>query len=192
MPIDHFFRSLADDLESRAVGVILSGGGSDGTLGLEAIKAAGGIVFAQTEDSAKHPSMPHSAIASGYVDIVMPPEGIAREIARINNHPYVTAPSAAVPDEAPKKNDEQLSRLFALLRERTGVDFTHYRQSTIGRRIQRQMALNEVSDISELVRLIKDKPDKLNSLFQDFLIRVTSFFAIRECSRHCRNRSSRS
>jgi len=176
MPIDHFFRSLAADLESRAVGVILSGGGSDGTLGLEAIKAAGGIVFAQTESTARHASMPHSAISSGCVDIILPPDGIARELARINVHPYVTAPPGAESDEALKKNNEHLVRLYALLRERTGVDFTHYKQSTIRRRIHRQMALNEVSDIGELVRLVKEKPDKLDRLFQDFLIRVTSFF----------------
>ena len=89
LPIDYFLRSLAEDRRGRAVGVILSGTASDGTQGLKAIKAEGGITFAQDEQSAKYDGMPHSAVMSGFVDCVLPPEGIARELARLSRHPYV-------------------------------------------------------------------------------------------------------
>lgn len=177
MPIDHFLRSLAEDLGNRAVGVILSGGGTDGTLGLESIKAAGGITFAQTDGSARHVSMPRSAVASGSVDFTLTPEGIARELARIGRHPYITSPNLPQEIETTvSRSDENLSRLFALLRQRSGVDFTHYKRKTIVRRIQRQMALNEISDLGDFVRMIADSPEKTAVLFQDLLIRVTRFF----------------
>ena len=177
MPIDHFFRSLADDLASRAAGVVLSGRGSDGTLGLEAIKAAGGITFAQEEQTARQSSMPRSAIASGCIDVVLPVEGIALELARLGSHPYLASTPALGTDEAPpEKNEDDLTRLFALVRAQTGLDFTHYKRSTIQRRLQRRMALRGISDFGELLRRVQEEPTEAAALFQDFLIRVTSFF----------------
>src|SRR5688572_13771491 len=125
--IDQFFRSLAEDCGHKAIGVVLSGGASDGTLGLEAIKAEGGITFAQDE-SAQHDSMPRSAIASGCVDFVLSPEQIAQEIARIARHPYV-APKQE--DLSAKHGDH--ARIAQILQRGTGVDFTHYKLNTLHR-----------------------------------------------------------
>ena len=136
MPIDHFMRSLAEEQGTRAVGVILSGFGSDGTLGLAEVQAQGGVTFAQDESSAKHDGMPRSAIAAGYVDYVLPPKDIARELARIARHPYVGRPATTSTESIPSDGGA-LSTIFQLLRRNTGLDFSHYRQTTILRRIQR-------------------------------------------------------
>src|SRR5262249_7706744 len=135
MPVDHLFRSLADIQRSRAIGVILSGGGTDGTLGFQAIKSEGGITFAQDEKTAKHDSMPRSAIADGHVDYVLPPERIAGELLRISRHPYANGELVAQPE----LEQTDLSHIMALLRARTDVDFSNYKRSTIRRRIQRRM-----------------------------------------------------
>lgn len=127
-------------LQNRAIGVLLSGSGTDGTAGLAEIQAHGGVTFAQDEESAKYDSMPRSAIASGCVDYVLPPKAIARELARIARHPYLARSSA--PEIAPSENTG-LSLIFQLLRKSTGVDFTHYRQTTILRRIQRRMVVTK-------------------------------------------------
>ncbi len=146
MPIDDFFQSLAQDRQNNAIGVILSGMASDGTLGLQAIKAAGGITFAQSEDSAEYSGMPHSAIATGQVDFVLPPENIASELARIARHPYLRQELLAVSQEALEEGDKNISvnKIFLLLRTRTGIDFTHYKQNTIQRRIRRRMVLHQL------------------------------------------------
>ncbi len=132
MPIDHFLRSLAKNGGHRAIGVILSGAASDGTLGMKAIKAEGGITFAQDERSAKYDGMPRSAIAAGCVDFVLPPEGIARELTRIGRHPdlgAIPAAAATVPDEY----DGELHSIFLLLRSVTGTDFTYYKYTSFKR-----------------------------------------------------------
>src|SRR5436309_16104807 len=118
--IDYFFRSLADDQGHKAIGVVLSGTATDGTLGLEEIEAAGGITFAQNE-TAQHDSMPRSAIAAGCVDFVLPPDEIAREIARIAGHPYV----AAVADTEDRAGDLNRKKILELLREASKVDVSH-------------------------------------------------------------------
>src|SRR6058998_1922229 len=110
MPIDHFLRSLAEDLGSRAIGVILSGTASDGALGLKAIKAEGGITFAEAPQSAKFDSMPRSAVASGAVDFVLPPKAIAQELTRIGRHPYLGEIGAAAPSEPPADGLEALAQ----------------------------------------------------------------------------------
>src|SRR2546426_11694717 len=133
MPIDHFLRSLAEDLKSRAIGVILSGSASDGALGLKAIKAEGGITFAKTPQSAKFDGMPRSAMASGAVDFVLPPKAIAQELIRIGRHPYLRETSAAPSPEALTDSSEALAQIFRMLREKSGLDFTLYRQTTIRR-----------------------------------------------------------
>ncbi len=140
MPIDVFFRSLAEAEGSNAIGVILSGTASDGTLGLQAIKAEGGITFSQDEKSAKYDGMPRSAIATGCVEFVLPPRGIADELVRLCRHPYVALAHAeeAAPPEADFKE------IFAILRAATGVDFSAYKYATIRRRILRRMALVHV------------------------------------------------
>ena len=119
LPIDHFLKSLAAERQAGAIGVILSGTGSDGTLGIEEIKAAGGITFAQDEQSAKHPSMPQSAVRSGCVDLVLSPEEIARELGRIGQHPYVipseteSAPPSAPEEHKPADDDDDFEKILS-------------------------------------------------------------------------------
>ena len=134
-PIDMFFTALAESHGCQAIGVVLSGTASDGTLGLQAIKAAGGITFAQ-DASASHRGMPSSAIESGCVDFILPPEEIAAELARFARHSYV-----ALPAEDLAMRTDKLDRVLAIMRRDLGVDFTQYKPNTLYRRIRRRMAL---------------------------------------------------
>src|SRR5215472_5115835 len=172
--IDTFLRSLAIDQGPNSVGVILSGTASDGTVGLAAIKGEGGITFAQ-DSSAKYDGMPASAIAAGCVDLVLPPEGIAKELVRMAQHPYVLG--ATLPLEVDGTGRAgQLNQIFSLLRRATRVDFSEYKPPTIGRRVARRMALHKIEQLSEYVRLLQRDRQELNALYQDLLINVTSFF----------------
>lgn len=138
LPIDDFLTSLAQDRKNHAIGIILSGTASDGTLGIQAIKTAGGITFAQTEDSAEYDGMPHSAIAGGHVDFILPPKEIARKLTQIAHHPYLKQQLVNLAEDMPAKETD-LSKIFVLLRARTGIDFTYYKHPTILRRIKRRM-----------------------------------------------------
>lgn len=176
LSVDFFFRSLAADQKSRAIGVILSGTASDGTEGLRAIKAEGGLTFAQDEKSAKYDGMPHSAIAAGVVDFVLPPEGIARELARLGREAYIALPAAAKAGDALPEGDEDLNKVFILLRSATGVDFSFYKPTTLKRRIARRMMLHKIEPLATYVRFLKQTPNEVDALYQDLLINVTSFF----------------
>ncbi|MBZ5631672.1 MAG: PAS domain S-box protein [Acidobacteriia bacterium] len=176
MPVDSFFHSLAENEGSRAIGVILSGVASDGTLGLAAIKAAGGITFAQDSRSAKYDGMPRSAIAAGCVDFILPPEGIAREIRRISLHPYLGTPDHAAPGGGRGQRSEDLLKIFALLRNATDVDFTNYKRSTINRRIARRMVLHKISSLRQYLKHLHENRTEIMALCEDLLIHVTSFF----------------
>ena len=176
MPIDFFFRSLAADMKSRAIGVVLSGTASDGTEGLRVIKGEGGLTFSQDEKSAKYDGMPRSAIAAGVVDFVLPPQDIARELARLGREPYVALPPAAKSADILPESGEELSKVFILLRSATGVDFSFYKPTTLKRRIARRMALHRVSALKDYVRLLKQTPSEVETLYQDLLINVTNFF----------------
>ncbi len=176
--IDHFFESLAEEHGSRAIGIVLSGTGSDGTAGLRAIKAAGGLTFAQNEESAKFDAMPRSAIRAGFVDLVLPPRDIAREIERIANHPYIRRPLSD-PEEIEKaayRQADDLGRIFLSLKKQMGVDFSAYKESTLIRRIQRRMALHRIEKISQYARFLRDNKKEIEALFDDLLINVTRFF----------------
>jgi two-component system CheB/CheR fusion protein len=175
MSIDHFMRSLASEEGSGAIGVILSGSGSDGTLGVGEIQAQGGVTFAQEPGSAKYDSMPRNAIAAGGVDYVLPPKGIARELARIARHPYA-AGRTVDGEEFSDGNHAGLHKIFQLLRRNTGVDFTHYRKTTILRRIQRRMMMHRIDQLDEYVKHVHLHPGEIKALYQDMLINVTSFF----------------
>jgi two-component system, chemotaxis family, CheB/CheR fusion protein len=173
--IDTFLRSLALAHGSDAIGVILSGTASDGTLGLAAIKGEAGITFAQEPTSAKYDGMPVSAIASGCVDFVMPPEGIAREIARIRRHPYIADGHKHEPTQL-GGDEGDLDLIFRLLRRKTRVDFSGYKSPTIARRIQRRMALQKIEKLNDYAAFLQRNPQELNALYHDLLINVTSFF----------------
>ncbi len=178
LPIDHFFESLAETQGFRAIGVILSGTGSDGTAGLRAIKAKGGVTFAQQPESAKFDGMPRSAIAAGCVDLVMPPERIAGELARISRNPLhplaVTLPIAEVPTI--RAHEEDWARLFRLLRTAHDVDFTCYKKPTIKRRLARRMAATKTRSLGEYLKILEGSRKELDELFREFLLLVTSFF----------------
>jgi len=171
MPIDHLFRSLATIQKNRAIGVILSGGGNDGTLGFQAIKAEGGITFAQEESSAKHSSMPHSAIVDGCVDYVLAPKEISEQLLRLVDHPYAKESGTG---QVPV--GESIREILGLLRAATHVDFSHYKEMTVQRRIFRRMALQGLDKPEEYARRLRQDHAELQKLFQDFLIRVTQFF----------------
>jgi two-component system CheB/CheR fusion protein len=176
MPIDFFMRSLAEDMKSRAIGVILSGTASDGALGMSAIKAEGGITFAQDERSARYDGMPRAAIAAGCVDFVLTPEGIGRELARIARHPYLVEAEAGLAAElAPTRGDE-LSKIFHLLRASTGVDFGYYKPSTVKRRITRRMILHKIEGLSDYLTYLQSHAKEVTALYNDILITVTGFF----------------
>ena len=178
-PIDYFLRTLAEDQGDRAIGVILSGTASDGTLGLEAIKADGGIAFAEDPESAKYDSMPRSAIASGHVDFVLTPEGIAKELARISRHPYVTPEAGtATPVEEETKHTSKngFRKIMWLLRTAKGVDFTNYKANTLYRRVERRTVLNRMESMEDYSEILGKNAAELEALYQDILINVTSFF----------------
>ena len=179
--VDTFFNSLAEERGSKAIAVVLSGGDGDGTQGLEAIKAAGGITFAQSEDSAQVTNMPNTAIATGQVDFVLPPEAIATELANISRHPYVSTPAATLTAANLATEDlseltDALTTIFSLLQTAFGVDFTHYKRTMIQRRIFRRMALYHLEQLSDYVRYLHESLPEVQALYQEILIHVTSFF----------------
>jgi two-component system, chemotaxis family, CheB/CheR fusion protein len=177
LPIDAFLQSLAAEQGQRSAAVILSGAASDGALGLTAVKAAGGLTFAQDPLSAEYPSMPTKAIATGVVDFVMPPAAIAAELASMAGHAYlagsrrISAATAGEPVEG-----EALGQIFALLRKALGVDFSAYKLPTIRRRVARRMLLHRIDDLSDYVRHLQGHPAELAALYHDILIMVTEFF----------------
>jgi two-component system CheB/CheR fusion protein len=175
MPIDNFFRSLAESAGQQAIGVILSGTASDGTEGSRAIKGAGGITFAQDE-SAKYDSMPRNAVNAGCIDFILSPKDISRELGGISQHPYVARVVAPAVEGFEGMVGSDLNALFGLLRESTGVDFTNYKHTTLHRRIRRRMAVHKVEKLKDYLRFIGRKPEELDELYRDLLIHVTGFF----------------
>lgn len=175
LSIDYFFNSLARDKGNKAIGVILSGTASDGIFGLKAIKAEGGITFAQDEASAKYDGMPHGAIAAGCVDFAMPPENIAQELARIARHPYL-AHAKTASFEPFSEGADDIGKVFILLRRHSGVDFTHYKRATIQRRIKRRMLLQRLENLQQYIKYLESNPAEVDALYDDLLINVTTFF----------------
>ena len=184
MVIDHFFRSLAEDQRSKVIGIILSGTASDGTLGLKAIKAEGGITFAQDEKSAKYGGMPHSAVVAGAVDFILPPEEIAKELTRLSRSSYVLGPATSAPINQSVESEtsglnleeELRKKIFSLLLTSKGVNFAYYKHATVERRILRRMGLRKMESLKDYVKYIQDNPGELDALYQDILIHVTGFF----------------
>ncbi|MCX6970203.1 MAG: PAS domain-containing protein [Verrucomicrobia bacterium] len=174
LPIDFFFRSLAQDQHERAIGIVLSGTGSDGTLGVRAIKGEGGMVMAQNPESTEFDGMPRSAIATGLVDYELPPAGMPAQLIAYAAHAFGNAPQeGAVP--APK-TESALKKIFVLLRAQTGHDFSQYKPSTIHRRIERRMAVQQIPEIDGYVKFLQQAPAEVEALFRDLLIGVTNFF----------------
>lgn len=176
MPVDLFFRSLAKEKGTRAIGVILSGTATDGTLGAEAIKAAGGITFVQDVKSAKYAGMPQSAIDAGCADFILPPGKIAHELEVIARHPFLASARLGGPPGSAIAEKKGLEGIFDALRSSTGLDFTQYKTTTIGRRISRRMVLLKLRTLGDYARVLREHPEEAKSLSEDLLINVTSFF----------------
>jgi two-component system, chemotaxis family, CheB/CheR fusion protein len=174
MPINLFMRSLAEAARDKSIGIILSGTGTDGTLGLSEIKAAGGVTFVQDPNSARHGGMPQSAVAEGVVDYVLAPGEIAEELAGISHHPYFSPEREGENRSHGEEGD--FGKIIRLLRGSSGVDFTHYRDTTLKRRIMRRMALHKLESTAEYAKLLKGNPAELQALYQEILINVTRFF----------------
>ena len=172
LAIDHFFRSLAAERGAQAIGVVLSGSGTDGTDGLRAIKAEGGITLAQDPATAKFADMPKSAVQAGVVDYGMPVAALARELVRLGRHPYLS-PEPVPPSP---KDEDAFEKILALVRLRTGVDFSEYKRGTIERRAARRMALREEETFESYLRLLEKDEQEAGALCEDVLIHVTSFF----------------
>ena len=183
LPIDYFLRSLADDQRDRSIGVILSGMGSDGTLGVRAIKEHAGAVFVQAPASAKFDAMPRSVIDAGLADVVAPVEELAGRIVAYLGH----VPLAKLRDQPlGGKTQSAVEKVCVLLRSQTGHDFSLYKRSTVYRRIERRMGLHQIDSISDYVRYLQESPQETQLLFKELLIGVTSFFrdpAAWECLR---------
>jgi two-component system CheB/CheR fusion protein len=173
LPIDYFFRSLADDAKERSIGVILSGMGTDGTLGFKAIKGKAGVVFVQDPASAKFDGMPRSAIEAGLADVVVPVEALpGKIIAYLQHIPLIAKPGLAEED----KGHSAFEKIVILLRSQTGHDFSLYKKNTVYRRIERRMGIHQIHRIVTYVRFLQENPQELELLFKELLIGVTSFF----------------
>ena len=173
MPIDFFFRSLAHDQRERAVCIVLSGTGSDGTLGVRAIKGEGGMVMAQSPASTEYDGMPRSAIATGLVDYELPPAEMPAQLIAYVTHAFGKPPRPAAP---PPKSENALKKILVLLRAQTGHDFSQYKPSTLHRRIERRMAVHQIETMERYVGFVQQAPEEVDALFRDMLIGVTSFF----------------
>ncbi len=174
LPIDFFFRSLAQDQHERAICIVLSGTGSDGTHGVREIKAEGGMVMTQNPESTEYDGMPRNAIATGLVDYVLPPAEMPAQLMAYVAQAFGKKPypvSTPVPG-----TEDTLKKIFILLRAQTGHDFTHYKQNTINRRVERRMAVHQIEKMVEYVRYLQQTPVEVEALFRDLLIGVTNFF----------------
>ena len=173
LPIDFFFRSLAQDQHERAIGIVLSGTGSDGTLGVRTIKGEGGMVMAQNPASTEFDGMPRSAIATGLVDFVLPPVEMPAQLIAYTAHAFGHPPKLTAPTS---RAENAMNKIFVLLRSQLGHDFSQYKPSSIQRRIERRMALQQIESMDDYVKFIRVTPTETEALFRDMLIGVTSFF----------------
>ncbi|HTN76886.1 MAG TPA: chemotaxis protein CheB [Pirellulaceae bacterium] len=174
LPIDYFFRSLAADQRERAICIILSGTGTDGTLGLKAIKAEAGMVMVEEPQAAKYAGMPASAIATGLADYVLPPAAMPQQLVAYAQGSYLR--DINTPAERHLIATEPLQKILILLRARTGNDFSSYKTSTLQRRIERRMNVQQITEPTQYVRYAQENPHELDILFKELLISVTHFF----------------
>ncbi|MBN1590478.1 MAG: PAS domain-containing protein [Pirellulales bacterium] len=174
LPIDLFFRALAQDQQQNAVCIVLSGTGCDGTLGVQAIKGEMGMVMVQDEESAKYAGMPHSAISTGLADYVLPPAKMPSQLIQYTSHAMHKGTARLMDGEAMVPG--ALQKIFVILRSRTGHDFSLYKKNTLCRRIERRMNVHQIDDISDYVRYVQQSEHEADILFKELLIGVTNFF----------------
>jgi two-component system CheB/CheR fusion protein len=181
LPIDFFFRTLAEEQKEHSLGVILSGMGSDGTLGLLAIKEQGGTVFVQSPETAKFDGMPQSAIDAGLTDFIVPVQDLYASISAFIHHTPVFTQNKIITESEPQSLVEEranssLENVILLMRSQTGHDFALYKKTTLYRRIERRISIYHMENIAEYVRFLQDNPQEVKTLFNELLIGVTSFF----------------
>ena len=173
LPINYFFTNLAQDQKDKSVGIILSGFGTDGSIGLKAIKANGGICIAQDPSTAGSDGMPNSAINTGLVDMILSPEEMPKKLLSYQKSSHNILKKILTPED---KTLQSLRKIFILIRNRTGQDFSQYKKSTINRRIGRRMNIHQIEDISQYFRYLQQNPNEIDKLYKEFLINVTNFF----------------
>lgn len=174
LPIDIFFRSLAADLGKNAIGIILSGTGSDGTLGTRAIKEAGGMVMAQEEHTAKFDGMPRSSISTGLVDYILPPGKMPEELINYIKHPFVGQSKEV--DSALTGDIDSLTKVMMMLRDYCGIDFSYYKENTIIRRLERRLSINRFERLDDYIKFLSESDKEKDILYRELLIGVTRFF----------------
>lgn len=172
LPIDRFFRSLAREKRERAIGLVLSGTGMDGTLGVRAIKGEGGLTMAQTPETAAHDGMPRSAIATGMVDVVAAPSEMPHALTTYVRHAFQRPRAAG----SPPRDEDSVRKVCVLLRAHTGHDFSQYKATTLVRRMERRMAIHQLESLTQYVRYLRENVTEVDALFRDLLIGVTNFF----------------
>lgn len=180
LPINLFFRSLANDQGKKAIAVVLSGTGSDGTLGIRAIKEAGGMIMAQDDHTAKFDGMPRSSISTGLVDFILPPQEMGTEIMNYIKHPYMKAHKLVDEFEADKQKSDTFTRILLLLSTYCGIDFSFYKENTIIRRLERRVSVNRLSTLEDYYILLKESDKEKDTLYKELLIGVTNFFRDKE------------
>ena len=173
MPINYFLSSLSQDQQDKSVGIILSGFGTDGSIGLKAIKANGGICIAQDPSTAGSEGMPTSAINTGLVDIILAPEEMPEKLISYKKSSNKILKKILTPED---KTIQTLRKIFILIRNRTGYDFSQYKKSTVFRRVGRRMNIHQIEEISQYLRYLQENPEEIDLLFKEFLINVTNFF----------------
>jgi len=186
LPIDIFFKSLASDQEKKAIGIILSGTGSDGTLGVRAIKEAGGMIMVQDETTAKFDGMPKSSISTGLVDYILPPQAMADELLNYIGHPSLPENLIYANDGSAEMDD--LTRICMILRNYCGVDFSLYKESTVIRRLDRRVKINRAETLQDYIRIIIESDKEKEILYRELLIGVTSFFRDQEAYKSLREK----
>ncbi|MDZ4180098.1 MAG: chemotaxis protein CheB, partial [Coriobacteriia bacterium] len=175
LPVDILLRSLAEECENKAVGVVLSGTGSDGALGLAAVKAAGGLTIAQDRSTAEYDGMPQAAIDAGAADAVLDPEQIAEELVRLGRHPGLSE-SRSPGETAEVVDEESLAKILSLVREATGLDLRSYRKTTLVRRIARRMLLEDRATMKDYLGALQESASRVEALYRDILVNMTEFF----------------
>ena len=173
LPVDIFLQSLAQDAGKQAIGVILSGTGSDGTMGVRTIKEYGGMVMVQDDQSAKFDGMPNSSIATGLVDFILPPDKMPEALMSYLQHPFIDR-SEDKPNTS--KNENVLAKILHFVKQSKNIDFSHYKENTILRRIEKRISINQLHSFEEYLNFLYDDPKEVNTLFKELLIGVTRFF----------------
>ncbi|MEM9103121.1 MAG: chemotaxis protein CheB [Pseudomonadota bacterium] len=175
MPIDIFLRSLAEDQQHRAIGIVLSGTGSDGTRGIKAMKESGGLVIVQEPGSAKFDGMPISAYNTGLADLLLPPREMGVNLEKFITHPSISGKDSSLKSTV-SENDDTLAEIFQLLKRQSSINFSQYKASTVARRIERRLGINQLTSLDAYLRLLIDSPRELQTLSKELLIGVTRFF----------------